>query len=192
MKWRLLPVDDYFVFARSHHSAAKKLARMLDVDPGAVPEFDLCPVLSAYRHAIELHLKVIVLGDGGHFLAPRPDELSVNKTKSLSWLGQFVIQIVKKLKWEEEFQTEGIQNIAEFKAVIEEANEIIEVYDSFRCPVDPTPPETLKSTVLELVRRLDALLDLLAETADALAAEWDLRSDPFSRYDGNRFKPTIQ
>ena len=104
MNWRNLPEHDYFLFARAYHSAAKKLAGMLDVDPGPIPEFDFCPVLSAYRHAIELHLKVIVLGDGGKFLATRPDELSVHKTKSLSWLAQFVTQIVTTLRWEEEFK----------------------------------------------------------------------------------------
>ena len=107
MNWRDIPEDDYFLFARSYHVAAKKLARALELEPGPIPEFDLCPVLSAYRRAVELHLKLIVLGDGGNFLAARPDELAIHKTKSLSWLGQFVTQIVTALRWEEEFNTEG-------------------------------------------------------------------------------------
>ena len=32
--------------------------------------------------------------------------------------------------------------------------------------------------VQEFVRKMDALLELLAAIADALAAEWDLRSEP--------------
>lgn len=32
--------------------------------------------------------------------------------------------------------------------------------------------------VLDFVSRMDALVDLLARTADALAAEWDLRVNP--------------
>ena len=90
-------------------------------------------MLSAYRHAIELHLKVIVLGDGGNFLTIKPDELSVHKTRSLSWLAQFVVQIVTNLKWEEEFKTGGIENLADFKAVIEEANGINAPFQAFRC-----------------------------------------------------------
>jgi hypothetical protein len=48
----------------------------------------------------------------------------------------------------------------------------------------------VKSTVLEFVRRLDTLLELLERTADGLAAEWDLRSDATTT-DGNDFKPTV-
>ena len=81
MNWRNLPHHDYFLYARSYHSAAKKLARMLDLEPGPIPNYDLCPVLSAYRHAVELHLKVIVLGEGGNFLETKPDKLTVHKTK---------------------------------------------------------------------------------------------------------------
>jgi len=125
-----------------------------------------------------LHLKVIILGDGGNFLATRPDELSVHKTRSLSWLAQFVVQIITALKWEEEFTTEGINDLGDFKAVVAEANEINATFQVFRCPADPERPEAMKCAVLDFVRRLDALLELLERTADGLAAEWDLRSDP--------------
>ena len=178
MNWSNLDEDDYFLFARAYHSAAKKLARSLDSEPGPIPDFDLCPVLSAYRSAVELHLKVIILGDGGNFLATRPDELSVHKTRSLSWLAQFVVQIITALKWEEEFTTEGINDLGDFKAVVAEANEINATFQVFRCPADPERPEAMKCAVLDFVRRLDALLELLERTADGLAAEWDLRSDP--------------
>jgi len=46
-----------------------------------------------YRHALVLHLKALVLGEGGNFLATRPDALSAHKTHSVSWLAQFVCQI---------------------------------------------------------------------------------------------------
>jgi hypothetical protein len=92
--WRSLHDHDFLLFGWSCRSAAKKLARMLDLELGPIPDFDLCPVLSAYRHAIELHLKVIVLGDGGNFLATKSDEISVHKTRSSTWLAQFICQIV--------------------------------------------------------------------------------------------------
>jgi hypothetical protein len=193
MNWRNLPEHDYFLFARSYHAAAKKLARMLDLNPGPIPQFDLCPVLSAYRNAIELHLKLIVLGDGGKFLATPPDELSVHKTRSLSWLAQVVTQIVTTLRWEGEFRTDGIESLADFKVVIEEANGIDPAFHAFRCPTDSERPEAVKSSVLEFVGRLDVLVDLLAQTADSLAAEWDLRSDATALdTDWPGGKPTIQ
>jgi hypothetical protein len=196
MNWRNLHEHDYFLFARSYNTAAKKLARTLDLDSGPIPDFDLCPVLSAYRHAVEIHLKVIVLGEGGNFLAKRPDELSVHKTRSLSWLAQFVVQIVTNLKWEDEFKTEGIESIAAFQAVIEEANQIDPTFHAFRSPAIEGPDAvtgTLRDAVVAFVRRLDALIGILESTADALAAEWDLRSGtaPDDQGDDGGFKPTI-
>jgi hypothetical protein len=51
-------------------------------------------------------------------------------------------------------------------------------------------------TLPALVKRLDVRLDLLDATADALAAERDLRSDAVAidadRNDGGGFGPTIQ
>ena len=96
------------------------------------------------------YLKVIVLGDGGKFLATRPDELSVHKTRSLSWLAQFVTQIVTTLRWEQEFRTDDIDDLGDFKAVIAEANDIDATFQAFRCPAVPERPEAVKSAVLDL------------------------------------------
>jgi len=144
-----------------------------------------------YRHAIELHLKALVLGEGGNFLATRPDALSVHKTHSVSWLAQFVCQIVTILKWEKEFRCEGIENLADFKVVIEELGAVDPGSYTFRCPVDLKS----ESSVREFVRRMDAVIGLLESTGDALAAEWDLRMDGVDvdgGGDGGGFGPTIQ
>src|ERR1035441_4353260 len=105
-----------------------------------------------YRHAVELHLKALVLGEGGNFLGTKPDALSVQKTHSVSWLAQFVSQIVTILKWEQEFKCEAIETLADFKAVIEELNAVDPGSYSFRCPVDPQS----KSSVMDFARRMDA------------------------------------
>jgi hypothetical protein len=120
MNWRTLKGGDYFLYARSFHTAAKKLARTLDLDPGPVERFD------------------------------------------------------------------------DFKAVIEQANSIDPPFHAFRCPADSERPEAVRSTVLNFVHRLDALVELLNRTADALAAEWDLRSVTGKWMDGGDKKPTIQ
>src|ERR1035437_3954372 len=78
-----VPAKDLFLYARSFHKAAKALAA-LDLDSGPFTEFDISPVVFMYRHAVELHLKAMVLGAGGKFLATKPDALSVHKTHSVS------------------------------------------------------------------------------------------------------------
>jgi hypothetical protein len=174
-----IPPKELFLYARSFHTAAKKLAGALELDSGPFADFDACPVVFIYRYAIELHLKALVLGDGGNFLATRPDALSVHKTHSVSWLAQFVCQIIAAVKWEEEFKCESIENLADFKAVIEELNAVDPGSYVFRLPVSAegldSVPDGGKLTIREFARRMDALLELLDSTADALAAEWDTR-----------------
>jgi hypothetical protein len=76
-------------------------------------ELDASPVVFMYRQAIELSLKAMVLGEGGNFLATKPDHISVSKTHSVSWLAQFVCQMVTALKWEGEFRCAGIETLAD-------------------------------------------------------------------------------
>ena len=193
LNWRNIPEPDFYLYARSFHGAAKRLAVTLDSAP--LTALDLCPVLSAYRKAVELSLKVIVLGEGGNFLPTKPDPISVHKTRSVSWLAQFVCHMITALDWEEEFRCEGVESRADFKSVIEDVNAIDPDFHAFRCPAGPVGPDTpageLTTTVRDFVRRLDAVLDLLDGTADALAAEWDLRSGKNECDGDNEFKPTV-
>jgi hypothetical protein len=193
-----IPAEDLFLYARSFHSAAKTLAGSLQLNASPFAGSDISPVVFMYRHAVELHLKAIVLGDGGNFLSTKPDALSVHKTHSVSWLSQFVSQIITAVKWEKEFKCEGIENLADFKAIIEELNSVDPGSYVFRLPVSAegqdSAPDQVKLTIRDFARRMDALLELLDSTADALAAEWDLRSEAAieaDRDDGG-FEPTIQ
>ena len=102
------------MYARSFQAAAKRMAEAPEFDSG--PDLAACPVLFMYRQALELHLKAIVLGEGGNFLATKPDRISIAKTHSVSWLAQFVAQIVTALKWESEFRCQGVENLDDFKA----------------------------------------------------------------------------
>jgi hypothetical protein len=58
------------------------------------------------------------------------------------------------------------------------------------------PPQLQPPNVVRFAKRLDALIDLLAATADSLAAAWDLQRDGISSEsdldDGGVFKLTIQ
>ncbi|MGA2770763.1 MAG: hypothetical protein ABSG26_08110 [Bryobacteraceae bacterium] len=181
LNWHNVPKQDLWLYARSFHTAATKLAGMLELDSGPFTDFDAGPGVFMYRHAVELHLKALVLGEGGNFLATRPDALSVYKTHSVSWLAQFVCQIITAVKWEKEFKCEGIENLADFKAVIEELNAVDPGSCVFRLPLraegQDSAPCQVKLTIREFARRMDALLALLDSTADALAAEWDMHTE---------------
>jgi hypothetical protein len=99
---------------------------------------------------------------------------------------------VTVLHWEEQLKTDGMDSLAEFKSLIEEANAIDPTFQAFRCPTNPENASEAKSSVLALVRRLDNLVELLERTADALAAEWDLRAtEPDSLGLDDGFLPTV-
>jgi hypothetical protein len=199
IKRRSSPTKDRFLHAQASHKAAKTLAASFQPDANPLGDFGACPVVFMYRQALELHLKAVVLGDGGNFLATMPDPISVHKTHAVSWLAQFVCQIVTSVKWEEEFRCEGMANLADFKVAIEELNAVDPGSYVFRFPVKAESKDSASGrgnlTIREFARRMDALLELLDSTADALAAEWDLRSDGTGIEDGwsdGDFEPTIQ
>jgi hypothetical protein len=189
---RNVPTQDLFLYARSFHTAAKKLAEAPELNSGPFTDLAACwPVVFLYRHALELHLKAIVLGEGGNFLATKPDALSVHKTHSVSWLAQFVAQIVTALKWEPEFKCEGIENLDDFKVAIEEVNSVDPGSYVLRLPCKTEANGSFN--VQEFATKMDALLVLLESTADALAAEWDMRSGAVeAEENGGGFEPTIQ
>ncbi len=182
---------DLFFHAHSFHIAAKRLSATLEFGTGPFAEFDVAPVIFLYRHALELHLKAIVLGEGGNLLATKPDPISISNSHSLPWLMNFVWKILVALGWEKEFRSEGVDGFAELKAVLANMNDADPGSHVFRWPVDPRSP----AVVQEFIRSMDRLLDLLASTADAIAAELHCRSggtEPESGLDGGGFGPTIQ
>lgn len=180
---------DLFFHARSFHQAAKSLAGTLEFGSSPFAEFDVYTVIFLYRHALELYVKMMVLAEGGNFLATKPDPISVSQSHSIPWLAQFVSQIVTALGWEKQFTCDGVQSLADFKALVATLNSADPGMYVFRSPVDPCS----QVAVQDFVRRMDGLLNLLESTADAIAAEWDLRSDtePGNNWGGG-FKPTIQ
>jgi hypothetical protein len=183
--------DDLFFHASAFHKAAESLAASFQPDANDFGHFDAFPIVFIYRHALELHLKTIVLGEGGKFLPTEPDPISVSNSHSVSWLAQFVSQIVIALKWENEFKCEGVKNLVDFRKTVATVNSVDPGSYNFRLPFDPHK----RSSIREFAAKMDALLDLLSTTADGLAAEWDLRSGgeptkPDS--EGGGFGPTIQ
>jgi hypothetical protein len=173
-------MTDLFAYARSFHKAAKTLAEALGPDSGRFTECDVSPVVFLYRHALELYLKALVLGDGGAFLATRPDELSILKTHSVIWLAQFISQIITRLKWEKDFRCDGIASLADFKAFMEKVNEVDPSSMFFRIPIGTEGQNSAagggRLTIGEFTRRMEALLVLLDSIAGSLTAERDKRS----------------
>jgi hypothetical protein len=198
--WHNVLDEEFFLYARAFRAAAKEMALAVELAPGPFTKFAACPVVFIYRHALELHLKALILGGGRNFLATKPDRMSVYKTHSVSWLAQFVCQIVTALNWEKEFRCEGIETLADFKALVEDVNSVDPGPYSFRYPASAEAPASAENnsafSIREFARRMDALLELLDSTADALAATWDMQSEAVALdaalFAGKDIEPTIQ
>jgi hypothetical protein len=183
---------EIFLYARSLHLAAKTLAGKLEADQNARTEWDVCPVVLLYREALEIHLKSLV-GEGSNFLKKRTDPISLSGTHSLRWLAQIVCQIIRAVKWEGEFKCEGVSSLADFNALVNEVQTFDPVGRAIRSSRSGDPESVSQYyrsfNVVQFAKTLDALLNLLDSTADALAAEATAGED-FSG--GNGFGPTIQ
>jgi hypothetical protein len=183
-------------YAQSLQKAAKMLTEKLESGgkPGA--DWDVGPIILLYRQAIELHLKAVV-GEGNHFLKTETDHITLYRTHSLRWLAQIVCQIAKKVGWENEFRCEGVSTLAEFSALVNQLEAVepvsCAVLSDNRDRLGGVPCQLEKSKIVDLLPKLDALVDLLAATADGLAAEWDrVSGEETFHAAGDDFKQTIQ
>jgi len=101
--------------------------------------------------------------------------------------------------WETEFKCAGVENLADFQVFIDELDSADPGSHLFRCPVNIDGQGSVEShlnfDVRDFARRMNAVLDLLDCTADALAATWDLQADEMVAeiWDGDLdVEPTIQ
>jgi hypothetical protein len=182
-------------YARSLHKAAKTLIATLDMEPNTKTAWDACPVILLYRQAVELHLKALV-DEGSNFLKERTDSISLAKTHSLRWLAQIVGQIIKAVRWENDFKCDGVSSLADFSALVSELEALDPVAVAMRSdnrrPDGWVPQQLQPPNVVRLAKKLDDSLNLLEVTADALAATWDRVSNEGKSYAREDFKPTIQ
>jgi hypothetical protein len=186
-------------YALSLQNAARTLVGQLEADHNARTDLGAGPVVLLYRQALEIHLKLLV-GEGSNFLRSPTDPISLSTTHSLRWLAQIVCQIIKKIGWESEFKCEGVSSLVEFSALVNE----VEIFDPVPRAIrhsrtgDPHSISQYFRTfdIFQFAKSLDALLELLDSTADALAAEWDRRVKAAAAFaelgGGDDFKATIQ
>jgi hypothetical protein len=177
------------LYARSLQKAAKSLLETLEPEQNPGTAWNVCPIIWLYRQALELHLKALV-GEGSNFLKSKTDPISLYRTHSLRWLAQIVCQVIKTVGWESDFVCEGISNLAEFSSLVNEIQSLDAVSHFASGHDHGSAAQTFqKISAVQFARKLDALLELLDVTADALAAAWDQRAEASGQ---NNFGPTIQ
>ncbi len=190
---------EIYFYSRSLQSAAKSLIEKLDLDRKARTDWDVCPIILLYRQALELQLKDLV-GEGSNFLKTRTDPISLSRTHSLRWLAQIVCQIIKTMELASDFTCEGVASLAGFSALVNEVEDLdpaTRVIYSNATGARSVTHFYKSFDVVLFAKKLDALLDLLDVTSDALAAAWDREAERIDVADGllvlvaGNIKPTI-
>jgi len=161
------------LYGRSVRRAVRTLISKLDLTPNPVTAWDAAPVILLYRNALELQLKELVAA-GSNLLQNPVDPLTLYKTHSLRWLAQIVCQIIKAAGWDAKFTCAVVADLATFSALVgelEAADPVVSAVMSIDRRRDGSVPPFLEPLkVVGLSRKLDAVLDLLDTTTDALAA----------------------
>jgi hypothetical protein len=174
LNWQNVPRKEYGSYARTFHNAAKVLAAHTDLDRSAGSDWDTCPVVSLYTHALELHLKALVL-DGINFLSQKPDLEFVYRTHSLRRLMKIVWEIAK-CAWQKNITLVGLLNLYFIRIVVEDLDVGGPGSYAFRYAVDAGGASSKETFSIDnFAKRMDEVLNLLDATAEALTAEWDLR-----------------
>jgi len=171
--------------ARCFHTTARRMAAMLQLDPGPFNEVDAAPVFFLYRHALEIQLKAIVLGDGGNFLPTKPDRISTQQSRAIVWLAKIVCQMVTATGLQPAFKCPGIETLADFKTFVGQLTEVDPAAYTFRLPINPVEPTPMAPLIGQFADQMDSLLELLDAIAGAIAATWALQSE-------TPINPTIQ
>ncbi len=65
LKWKKIPNDDIFLYARSCRKAAETAMRKMELDADPFAAFDACAIVFLYRYAVEVYLKALVLAGCG-------------------------------------------------------------------------------------------------------------------------------
>jgi hypothetical protein len=98
---------------------------------------------------VELRLKALV-GEGSKFLPSPTDPITLSQTHSVRWLALIVCQIIRKVRWENEFKCEGVSSLGEFGAVVAELESLdpvsCAVRASSRGRVGSVPPQYSRPT----------------------------------------------
>jgi len=165
LNWNGSPKDEFYPYAGAFRNAAATLVKTLDLDRMARSDFDACPVVFLYRHALELMMKAIITGDGGKFLRSEPKAKSIYKTHSLSELLAVVFEIIEAVGPSENFVGDDTPNVTDIRSFVEELDAIDPGSYSFRYPVKPDGSGSVERqmtfSVVSFAERIDTVLECI-------------------------------
>ena len=183
LNFRNSPKTEFGPYANAFHEAGKTLAERLSARAG-YSDLEACPIVFLYRHAMELHIKAIIVT--GNDILELSGQVPIIKTEDLGShrihaLVPALKQIFVFLGWAWDFEISGMSNPEDFEQLLQYIEELDPLSYSFRYPTTkkgkPTLPAHFTFNILEFSRQLDPILDLLDGADSGIKEEWDTRAE---------------
>lgn len=173
------PETEFGIYAAGFWRAGRTLANSLAKQRG-YRDFDACPIVFLYSHALELYMKAIVRR-GRSLVSLAGKKLTIDRRTynrhELLPLTQPIHYIFKHVGWTWSTEVEGVKTFRDFKAIV---REIDRLGTAFRYPIDtngqPSVTHHFMFNVLEFARQVEAVVRLLDGALTGLEEEWDLQA----------------
>lgn len=186
LKWRR-DVAEFRCFAEAFQRVAQDALSAARTDPlcfRAITEFRAIPIVALYRHALELHLKAVILAGRGMVELTGGERISegrVTSTHDLKELGGFMLRVFAAFGWEWEKQPPRVFSRRNFESILRQFQER-DPGDAFRYPWPRVDPKPISFDVFEFCSKLDTLF--LALSNASLQAHEDLQDEYVTRSEG--------
>lgn len=171
LNWHGTPQEEFTYFAEAFHDVARSTAEELSKNPRfglhGIPmeDFKAYPVVYMYRHALELHMKAVILAGSMMLSSPKVDRDTLLKTHSLDLLRLDVERVFEAYNWDWDLSVPHFENLDDFRQAIAELVSVDAGSYAFRYPVDTKGKASLAShfrfNLFEFCETLDGLLRVL-------------------------------
>jgi hypothetical protein len=170
------PESEFGIYAAGFWRAGRSLANSLTKQRG-YRDFDACPIVFLYGHALELYMKAIVRrGRSLVSLAGKklPMDSRALSRHDLLPLTEPLHYIFKHVGWTWKTEVGGVKTFRDFKAIVREMDLL---GTAFRYPLNTKGQASVSHhfvfNVLEFATKLEAAIRLLDGAVTGLEEDWD-------------------
>jgi hypothetical protein len=170
------PENEFGIYGAAFWRAGRALATSLAKQNG-YRDFDACPIVFLYAHALELYMKAVVRR-GRSLVSLAGKKLPIDpralRRHDLVPLADSLHYIFKHFGWTWKTDVNGVKTFRDFRAVV---REIDLLGTAFRYPLNikgqPSVSHHFVFNVLAFATKLEAAIRLLDGALTGLEEEWD-------------------
>jgi hypothetical protein len=185
LNWHGTPEEEFTHFAEAFHEVARRVAVDLSHNRhfGRIPieDFKAYPVVFMYRHALELHMKAVILAGSPMLSSPEVDREKLFTTHSLDVLRQQVERVFDAYEWGWDLGVPHFETLEDFRGAIAELAGVDAGSYTFRYPIDTKGRASLSShfrfNLFEFCETLDGLLIVLKGATIGAYEEFQARAE---------------